>query len=370
MDAEGCILGGQMLSGNTSDITWNSTWVDPLDQDFPQDFWKDKCYIADSALFSAETIQRIRTAEMSWLGRFPARFALCGELKTRAWEHNRETWKQLRSGAAPSGTASVYHVQPFDVIFLEKPARAFVFHSSALDKKKEHRLQRDIARYDALNKKLAGQTFATAEAADREATQLLESMATVWHTAKPVVEEQTILVRRRGRPKAGTSPDPKQVYTVTLCVTNPDAEVVQAERQRRATWILLTSRMTLDAQTALDDYKGQHHNEHGFRWTKPPIHLGAFWLEKPERVAGLGYLLLLALQFARFMRAVVRDAFARPTTARASLSPGHAALRHRHLSSTPGFRYAIPIGWRPMLVSMGRCPPLPAPHPRGPGYPD
>jgi len=95
-------------------------------------------------------------------------------------------------------------------------------------------------------------------------------------------------------------------------VTNPDAEVVQAERQRRATWILLTSRMTLDAQTALDDYKGQHHNEHGFRWTKSPIHLGAFWLEKPERVAGLGYLLLLALQFARFMRAVVRAALQDP----------------------------------------------------------
>jgi len=66
--------------------------------------------------------------------------------------------------------------------------------------------------------------------------------------------------------------------------------------------------MPLDAQTALDDYTGQHHNDHAFRWTKSPIHLGAFWLAKPERVAGLGYLLLLALQFARFMRAVVRAA--------------------------------------------------------------
>jgi len=51
----------------------------------------------------------------------------------------------------------------------------------------------------------------------------------------------------------------------------------------------------------------QAQNEQGFRWKKSPIHLGAFWLEKPARVAGLGYLLLLALQFARFMRALVRD---------------------------------------------------------------
>ena len=117
-----------------------------------------------------------------------------------------------------------------------------------------------------------------------------------------------VSVHRRGRPQAGTAPETQQIYAVTLRVTNPTAEVIQVERQRRATGILFTSRMTLDAKTALDDYQGQQHNEHGFRWTKSPIHLGAFWLEKPERVAGLGYLLLLALQFARFMRAVVRAA--------------------------------------------------------------
>ncbi len=66
------------------------------------------------------------------------------------------------------------------------------------------------------------------------------------------------------------------------------------------------SNLALDARTALQEYKGQDQNEHGFRWTKSPIHLGAFWLEKPECVVGLGYVLLLALQIARFMRAVVR----------------------------------------------------------------
>lgn len=41
---------------------------------------------------------------------------------------------------------------------------------------------------------------------------------------------------------------------------------------------------------------------------KAPVHLTAFFLEKPERVVGLGYVLLLALPFARFRRAVVRHA--------------------------------------------------------------
>ncbi len=60
--------------------------------------------------------------------------------------------------AAPSGTASVYHVQTFDITFLGDPARAFLYHSSALDKKKEHSLQREIAKerahYDTLKQTL------------------------------------------------------------------------------------------------------------------------------------------------------------------------------------------------------------------------
>lgn len=70
------------------------------------------------------------------------------------------------------------------------------------------------------------------------------------------------------------APGIEVVYVVTLDVTDPPVEVVQAERQRRATGILLSGRTTLDARTALDDYKGQHHNEHGFRWTRSPAHPG------------------------------------------------------------------------------------------------
>ncbi len=36
--------------------------------------------------------------------------------------------------------------------------------------------------------------------------------------------------------------------------------------------------------------------------------MDAFFVQKPARVAGVGYLLLLALQFVRFMRAMVREA--------------------------------------------------------------
>ncbi len=114
-------------------------------------------------------------------------------------------------------------------------------------------------------------------------------------------------MKRRGRPKVGVPMQMRMEYPVTLPITDSKPEAIQAERARRSTFILLTSDMTLDAKTALQQYKGQDPNEHGFRWTKSPVHLNAFWLKQPARVAGLGYLLLLALQFARFMRALVRS---------------------------------------------------------------
>lgn len=76
---------------------------------------------------------------------------------------------------------------------------------------KAHTLQKEIAkdqtRYDKLNKKLSRQTFPTARAAEAQ-------------------------------------PDTQPIYVASLRVTGPTAAVVDAEIQRRATWILLTSRLT------------------------------------------------------------------------------------------------------------------------------
>jgi len=116
------------------------------------------------------------------------------------------------------------------------------------------------------------------------------------------VVPKEVPVKRRGRPKARALVETRTEYTVEFQATEPASERIQAERERRSIFILLTGNLALNARNT----KGQDQNAHGVRWMKSPIHLGAFWLEKPARVAGLGYLLLLALQFARFMRANCR----------------------------------------------------------------
>jgi len=137
MDAEGCIIGGTMLSGNTSDQTWNADWVNQLVKDFPEDFWKDKYYIADTAMVSNPAIARIRAAGMHWLGLLSARFNLCKELKIQAWDQPKEAWVALGPMAQiPTAKSATYQVQTFDVTFCDEPARDFVYHSHSLDKKR------------------------------------------------------------------------------------------------------------------------------------------------------------------------------------------------------------------------------------------
>ncbi len=107
MDAQGCVLAGKMLSGNTSDQAWNADWVDQMARDFPDRFWKDKCSIADAAM------EWIRAAGMHWLGRLSARFKLCHDLKERAWARPATEWEGLGPLAAtPSRCGSIPRHRP------------------------------------------------------------------------------------------------------------------------------------------------------------------------------------------------------------------------------------------------------------------
>lgn len=125
-----------------------------------------------------------------------------------------------------------------------------------------------------------------------------------WHTVTTIVTRTATVVRRSGRPKAGATPAACGVH----------GRVDRRPRRRRgdptgrSTFILVSSRTRLGARTALERCERPEVNEHGFHWMKDALHLDAFYVQKPARVAGLGYLLVLALQWVRFMRALVRHA--------------------------------------------------------------
>lgn len=312
VDDAGCVLGGSLLSGNTSDRAWHPAWLDQLDGNYPDDFWTGSYYIADSALIAEPALTKIRALGMHWLGRLPATFGLCDQLKDHAWT-SEDPWTDLGVLAAKRhATSATYQAKSVDTTLYGQPVRAFIYHSSALDRKKEHTVQRAISQeakaIEKLAKQLTKQVFHCREDAATASVQQLRIAHVRWHDVTPTIAEEVVVRRPRGRQKAGAEPDRIPQLTVQWSWTAPSPERVEQARKWQSTFILLTSDRACDATRALREYKAQDQAEHGLRWMKSPIHLTAFFLEKPERVVGLGYVLLLALQFARFMRAVVRQA--------------------------------------------------------------
>ncbi len=158
---------------------------------------------------------------MDWLGQLPATFNLCDELKTQAWAQPMTAWDPLGALAqSPTAQSATYRAQTFDVTFLDEPARAFVYHSQALDKKKEHTLQREIARererVTKATKKLTREVFHCTEDAVQAATRTVESLRLHWFTVTPTVTSREVPVKHRGRPKAGQPAEWKTEYTVAL----------------------------------------------------------------------------------------------------------------------------------------------------------
>ena len=115
VDAAGCVLGGRVLSGNTADKAWHPAWLDELDADYPEDFWKGSYYIADSAVITAAALTKIRALDMHWLGRLPATFGLVDQLKDQAWS-DQTPWVDLGVLAAKRrATSATYQARTFDI---------------------------------------------------------------------------------------------------------------------------------------------------------------------------------------------------------------------------------------------------------------
>ena len=102
---------------------------------------------------------------------------------------------------------------------------------------------------------------------------------------------------RPGRPR--TTPRPEDLHTtwraaVTIGAIRADER--ERELQRRSGFVLITTvpAKVLSAAALLAEYKGQVHGERHFHFLKDLLFVDALYVQKPERIEALGYVLLLA----------------------------------------------------------------------------
>jgi transposase len=235
--------------------------------------------VADSALYSAENLQKLAETHMKWITRVPATVS---DAQAALAQVNPQTMASLMEGYRYQELTATYgKVEHRWVLIYSEPRQAQA--QRTVDKQLRQQSDQDIKAF----KKLCSTPFAC-EADARQALATWERglQATVVH-------EATVRPRprygKRGRPGPGAHPD-QVVYQIAGVLASRVA-TRQALVDQHSCFILATNELDttqLPPQEVLDGYKGQVQSERGFRFLKDPqFFASALYLKKPERIMAL-----------------------------------------------------------------------------------
>jgi transposase len=243
--------------------------------------------VADSALYNADTLQKLAETQLRWITRVPTTL---GEAQAVLAQADPQTMTPLLDGYRSRVLPSTYGgvAQRWVLIC---SARRLPQAQHAVDKHLCKHGEQEVKAF----KKLCRTAFACA--ADAQ-----QALATFAHGLQATFLAQSTVrsaprYGRRGRPGPGTQPA-QVVYAIEGALASRVA-VRQARVDRQSCFILATNELDEDQlppQTVLDGYKGQAQAERGFRFLKDPKFLASsLYLKKPQRIMALLMVMTICL---------------------------------------------------------------------------
>ncbi|HWR71795.1 MAG TPA: IS1634 family transposase [Nitrospirota bacterium] len=308
------ILGG-CEDGNTSDKTLNNALLNRISDHMAKHGLAPGAflYVADAAMVTEDNLSAI--GENIFVSRLPFTYNETSRVVAQAEIEN--SWEQVgtlnQTPPTDKRPAAQYRVAEKTVTLYKKEYRAVVVHSSAYDKRRQKRIEREIKNSETSLLKLIGQEtkrefFCRADA-EQAAARLRES-GNELHRLEISSKEKVRNVR--GRPKKN---QPQKVASVRYVL---EAKVLQnteqiERKQREAGCFVLLSNVPLQgdaAQTGADllrAYKEQYGIERNFSFLKDPLIVNDTFLKKPQRIEVLGSILLMALLVWNLIEHVLRQ---------------------------------------------------------------
>jgi transposase len=272
-------------------------------------------YIADSALITEENLKAIGDGIL-FISRLPANYNECQRVIREAVEH--KTWEEIGIIAETTPTqnrpGTHYRAYETHVELYGKRYRAVVIHSSAHDRRRQKRIERELqAEHKSLlieikkACKIAYACHADAEAA----AQRMATTKASYYSIQAQVEERPRY--KRGRPKGGMKEVAEMRYGISAVITENEAAIA-ALREEAGCFVLLSNvpkpeahESGYDSLAILQAYKEQHGMERNFGFLKDPAIVDSLFLDKPERIETLGLILLTALLIWRLMERTMRQ---------------------------------------------------------------
>ncbi len=303
---------GRTLDGNASDKTSNNQMLSRISSIMAKHGLGPGAfvYVADSAMVTQDNLKAIGTNR--FISRLPATYNECKAAIIEAV--NAKQWEYIGPVAEPSDTDARSHTQykayETSVKLYDTSYRAVVVHSDSHDKRKQKKLDRQIAASkSSISKQLKRIQkvyfcYADAEAAALKVEKLSDRLHKVSVSIDPVE------VRQRGRP-----PKDRPVPTVThyqlSYKLNERTEGIEREKEMAGCFVLLTNvpaqgKDALDSKGIVRTYKGQYIVESDFAFLKDPLVVNDLFLKTPSRIDALGMILIIALMVWRLMERSMR----------------------------------------------------------------
>jgi transposase len=306
---------GSFEDGNASDKTLNNTLLNQLSRHLQagRQNLEKSIYIADSALVTKENLAALKN--MFFLTRLPATYDECSRAIEDAVKADK--WQELGVMATTEATANrepaFYRAFESEVELYGQTYRAVVVHSSAHDKRRQNRLDRNlkasILEANKVGKVESKKVYACREDALR-AAQRIEKLRWPFHRLEVAIIEEPKYGRGKP-PKNGERKVTAMEYGLKLNVQE-DQDAIAKEQLLSGCFVLISNvpvidEMAHDARALLKAYKEQYGIEQNYGFLKDPLIVNSIFLKKPSRIEALGLILLLSLLIWRLMERSMRQ---------------------------------------------------------------
>ena len=236
-------------------------------------------FIADAALYTAESIQSLDEQKQLFISRAPQKLK---QVKNAIAEQASLTFEPLDNGYRGAWLSSEYG---------EVKQRWLLIESEQAKKREQHTLDKRMEKESSAAfksfKKLSRQRFSCSLDADKALKAWLKAHKEIIAMSDSDILKHSVF-KQSGRPKLNQQPDSYEYQ-----ITGQLYSVLSKRQQRlqeKGMFMLATNDLSdrLTMETMLSLYKSQQSVEKGFRFLKSPDFLtSSLYLKKPERIEAL-----------------------------------------------------------------------------------
>lgn len=307
--ANGVIVDAKVLSGNKDDKTYNNENLDDVHSVIERfDINKENFYyIADSALFTKENLEKAKD-KIKLITRMPDNTSVAKELM-EATLSDRASMKEIVLENA-QGKKVKYFLGEKTCVYKDINLKAAVCYSTSLEETKTKTIGKKVLKeaegIEKLIKKHMKRIFACEDDANKEMELITKnslSKLQFFTYSINLVEKEKKAVGRPSTKK--TDKEAQFTYELSITIVKDDIKIAKAI-EKECTFVLCSNDLSITGEAILLEYKTQSSVEKKFQQLKSPQFVNSLYLNSPERIEALTYIILISMMMLSVSEYVVR----------------------------------------------------------------